>query len=120
MEQSSILGEEDSLYRLIRGIILTHLNLRQRGAARESIFTDGGDRIGDDYLLQRFAAFESPLPNGGDPTAKSDSSQRGAVGESIVTNGGDRIGDNNLRQRFAGVESPLPNGGDRIGDDNLR
>ena len=89
MEQSSILGEEDSLYRLIRGIILTHLNLRQR-----------------------FAAFESPLPNGGDPTAKSDSSQRGAVGESIVTNGGDRIGDNNLRQRGAVLEGPITDGDD--------
>ncbi len=43
MEQRTVLGEEDSLYRLIRGIILTHLNLRQRGAVVESTPSDGGD-----------------------------------------------------------------------------
>ena len=37
MEQSSILGEEDSLYRLIRGIILTYLNLRQRPESPSAI-----------------------------------------------------------------------------------
>ena len=74
MEQSSILGEEDSLYRLIRGIILTYLNLRQRFAGGESLFTDGGD-----------------------PTANDSISQRVAVPESIASDRGDRIGDDNLR-----------------------
>ena len=77
MEQSSILGEEDSLYRLIRGIILTYLNLRQRVAAGESIVSDGGDRIGDDNLRQRGAVFESPVSDGGD-----------GIGGSIHGNGG--------------------------------
>ncbi len=93
MEQSSILGEEDAIYRLISGIILTYLNLRQRFAGVESTVTDGDDPIANDSISQQVAVRESPL-----------------------TDGGDRIGDDNLPQRVVtGLESLVSNVGDRIG-----
>ena len=92
----------------------------QRGAVRESLISDGGDRIGDDNLCQRGAVGESIFTDGGDPITNDSISQRVALEESIASDGGDRIGDDNLRQRSAVVESIVSDGCDRIGDDNLR
>ena len=78
MEQSSILGEENSLYCLIRGILLADLN-----------------------FCQRVTGVESPACDGGDPTAKSDTGQRVTARKSRESDSGDRIGDDNLCQRGA-------------------
>ena len=115
MEQRTVLGEEDSLYRLIRGIILIHLNLRQRVAGVESPACDGGDPIANDSISQRVAVVESPVFDSGNRIGDDNLRQRVAEDESPVSDSGDRIGDDNLRQRVAGVESIFTDRGDGIG-----
>ena len=113
-----------SCYRVVENIVCSgeaipqELHRGQTGAARESVFSDVGDTIGNGDRGQTGAVPESTVSDGGDTIGNGDRGQTGAVIESEASDGGDPFGNRNGGQAGATLESAAFDGGDLTGNVN--